>query len=235
MSQLWAEAPEVALAIYAHPADADVACGATLARWAKAGAAVHVVVCTSGDKGTLEAGVEPGQLVTRRAGEVAAAGSVLGVSSQHLLAVADGEVDDGPGLRGRLVELIRRFRPDVVVCPDPEALIFGSAYVNHRDHRMVGWVALDAVAPAAAMPGYFGRSGPPHQVRTVLLSATLHPDCWVDVSETLAAKIETVSCHASQVGDAQWVAPVLSRRAEEEGRAGGALRAEGFRRVTLSR
>ena len=46
--------PEVALAVYAHPDDADVACGGTLARWAKAGASVHLVVCTDGGKGTFD-------------------------------------------------------------------------------------------------------------------------------------------------------------------------------------
>ena len=46
--------PEVALAVYAHPDDADVACGGTLARWAKAGTAVHLVVCTDGGKGTFD-------------------------------------------------------------------------------------------------------------------------------------------------------------------------------------
>ena len=37
------ETPGVVLAVYAHPDDADVGCGGTLARWAKAGSAVHLV------------------------------------------------------------------------------------------------------------------------------------------------------------------------------------------------
>ena len=48
------ETPGVVLAVYAHPDDADVACGGTLARWAKAGSAVHLVVCTDGGKGTSD-------------------------------------------------------------------------------------------------------------------------------------------------------------------------------------
>ncbi|HEX4163326.1 MAG TPA: PIG-L family deacetylase, partial [Acidimicrobiales bacterium] len=40
------------LAVYAHPDDADVGCGGTLARWAKGGSAVHLIVCTDGGKGT---------------------------------------------------------------------------------------------------------------------------------------------------------------------------------------
>ena len=50
---------------------------------------------------------------------------------------------------------IRSVRPDVVCCPDPTAVFFGDAYVNHRDHRVTGWATLDAVAPAAGNPHYF--------------------------------------------------------------------------------
>ena len=59
------------LAVYAHPDDADVACGGTLARWAKAGSAVHLVVCTDGGKGTADPGVKPKELAIERAGELA--------------------------------------------------------------------------------------------------------------------------------------------------------------------
>ena len=53
------ETPGVVLAVYAHPDDADVGCGGTLARWAKAGSAVHLVVCTDGGKGTTDPDVVP--------------------------------------------------------------------------------------------------------------------------------------------------------------------------------
>ena len=51
------------LAVYAHPDDADVACGGALARWAKAGSSVHLIVCTDGGKGTADASVKPKKLV----------------------------------------------------------------------------------------------------------------------------------------------------------------------------
>ncbi|HVM01281.1 MAG TPA: PIG-L family deacetylase, partial [Acidimicrobiales bacterium] len=46
------DTPSSALAVYAHPDDPEVSCGGTLARWAAAGAEVHVVVCAAGDKGS---------------------------------------------------------------------------------------------------------------------------------------------------------------------------------------
>ena len=60
------ETPSVVLAVYAHPDDADVGCGGTLARWAKAGSAVHLVVCTDGGKGTRDPKVKPADLARAR-------------------------------------------------------------------------------------------------------------------------------------------------------------------------
>ena len=60
------ETPGIVLAVYAHPDDADVGCGGTLARWAKAGSAVHLVVCTDGGKGTTDPAVEPARAGARR-------------------------------------------------------------------------------------------------------------------------------------------------------------------------
>lgn len=231
---LLATVPRRALAIYAHPDDAEVACGGTLATWAARGALVHQVVATSGDKGCADPAGDPALLVVARAREVAAAGSILGVASQELLGIPDGEVEDDPGLRRRLVAIVRAVEPDVVLCPDPEALVFGGRYVNHRDHRKLGIAVLDAVAPAAASPAYFPDAGRPHAVTTVLLSASLAPDAWVDIGSGLDAKIAAAACHRTQVGGGDWVGAALRQRAAEAGRAVGVRFAEGFRRIELA-
>ena len=70
-------------------------------------------------------------------------------------AISTASCSDDDELRGRLVALIRRLRPEAVMCPDPTAVFFGEHYVNHRDHRVVGWATLDATTPAAGMPHYF--------------------------------------------------------------------------------
>ena len=48
--------PESAMAIVAHPDDIEFGCAGTLARWAKAGARISFVLCTSGDVGIDEPG-----------------------------------------------------------------------------------------------------------------------------------------------------------------------------------
>lgn len=235
MAELIDQAPASALAVYAHPDDPEVSCGGTLARWVGAGAQVHVVVCTRGDKGSSDPATDPTELTARRAAEMDAAAAHLGLAGHHRLGHPDGDLEDGPHLRAELVRLVRRLRPEVLVCPDPLAVFFGQDYFNHRDHRVVGWSALDAVAPAAALPLYYPEAGPAHQVATVYLSGTLDPDVWIDITTALDAKVEALLCHASQVGEpGEWLRTVVRRRAEEAGSRAGVAYAEGFRRVRLA-
>ncbi len=234
MSEAFERVPERALGIYAHPDDPDVSCGGTLASWAGWGCEVHVVICTDGGKGSADGSVPAEELARVRAGEAAAAASELGLAGQVLLGYPDGELSDGTELRSLLVAAVRRVRPEVVLCPDPTAVFFGQEYVNHRDHRITGWAALDAVAPAAALPHYFPDAGPPFQVPTVLLSGTLDPDTWVDVTGAVDAKGRAVGCHRSQFPDgAEWAADAVRSRAEDAGRRCGAPYAEEFRRLRL--
>lgn len=231
------ETPSVVLAVYAHPDDADVGCGGSLARWAKAGSDVHLVVCTDGGKGTSDSGIVPSELAEERAGELEASSALIGLRSLENLGLPDGELVDSATFRGELVRRVRALRPDLVCGHDPSALFFGRDYVNHRDHRILGLALLDAVAPAAALPHYFPEAGAPHQVRTVLLSGTLEPDEWVDVTDTIETKAAAVECHRTQfagsAGSAGWAGEAVCQRAAEEGRRAGVEYAEGFRRLTL--
>ncbi len=234
MAELVTDVTDVVLAVYAHPDDADVAAAGTLARWAAAGCQVHLLVLTDGGKGTADPKVKPAELARRRAAELDEAAAVVGLASHTVLGGTDGELDDRDGLCGELVGWVRRVRPSVVLGHDPTAVFFGQEYFNHRDHRTAGWVLLDALAPAAALPHYFPEQGPLHQVTTVYLSGTLEPDVWVDISASIEAKVAAVECHRSQfAGEAGWVGDVVRRRAEEEGRRAGVPFAEGFRRLRL--
>ncbi len=234
MAEIVTSVPRTVLAIYAHPDDPDVSAGGTLASWAASGAEVHVCICADGDKGSTDPDMDPELLVARRRAEVAAAGAFLGVASHHWLGMRDGEIEDTAALRGRLVALVRTLRPEVVVSPDPTAVFFGQSYVNHRDHRILGWSILDAVAPAAANPHYFPGLDPAHSVAELYLSGTLEPDAWVDITATIDAKAAAIACHTSQVGEpGEWLRDVVRQRAEDAGATAGVLYAEGFRRIVL--
>ncbi len=222
--------PRRVLAVYAHPDDPEVSCAGTLSRWAHAGSEVHLVIATRGEKGSGDPTDDPDHIAARRAGEADAAATIMGLASHELLGYPDGELENSIELRGRLVERIRRIRPDVVMGPDPTAIFFGSSYVNHHDHRGIGFALLDACAPAAGSPHYFPESGSAHHVPAVYLSGTLEPDTWVDITDTLEVKVAALLCHASQLGgDADLAADIVRRRAASAGSAGGVAFAEAYR------
>jgi LmbE family N-acetylglucosaminyl deacetylase len=233
------DTPARVLAIYAHPDDPEISAGGTLARWADRGAEVHVVVTTRGDKGTNDPDADLAELARLRVEETAAAAQVLGIAFHHHLDHPDGEIADDRALRLELVRLIRSVRPDAVCCPDPTAVFFGDAYVNHRDHRVTGWATLDAVAPAAGNPHYFpeltAEGLETHQVRALYLSGTFEPNVWVDIGSTLERKIEALFRHASQlVETGDWFRDFLRESAIDAGRVAGVQFAEAFRRIALA-
>lgn len=229
-----ADIPQRALAVFAHPDDPEVACGGTLARWAGGGSQVHLVIANRGEKGSADPATDPDALAEARAAEVVRAGEVMGVASVEHLGYPDGELDNDAVLRTRLIELIRQRQPAAVVAPDPTAVFFGESYVNHRDHRELGWAVLDSLVPAAS-PLYVPEAGPAHQVGLVLLSGSLEADAWVDITATLDAKVAAVACHESRLGgDPLLVAQLLEQRAAEEGRRAGIGHAEAFRRLRFA-
>src|SRR5262252_5546984 len=118
MADLVAEVPASALAVYAHPDDPEVSCGGTLACWVRAGADAHLVLVNRGDKGSTEPSTDADDLATVRAKEVDEAAAVLGLAGWDLLGLPDGESENNLALREDLVRIVRRVRPEVVICPD---------------------------------------------------------------------------------------------------------------------
>ena len=72
MSGVEYETPGRVLAVYAHPDDPEISAGGTLARWAAAGAEVHSLVTTKGDKGTSDPDADT-DASSRREGRLAKA------------------------------------------------------------------------------------------------------------------------------------------------------------------
>ena len=230
--------PASVLAVYAHPDDPEISAGGTLAAWADAGAAVHVLITTRGDKGSSDPDSDGDALARLRIEETDAAGKVLGLAGHVHLEYSDGELPDDLTLREQIVRHVRELRPEVVLCPDPTAVFFGDSYYNHRDHRVTGFATLDAIAPAAGNPHYFAqhlREGlAVHHVRAVYLSGTLEPNCWIDTTRTQDRKVEALFKHASQlVETGEWFREFLGDLAEQGGRAAGVRYAEGFRRLVF--
>src|ERR1019366_1756943 len=100
---------------YAHPDDADVACGGTLAAWSKFGSKVRLLVLADGAKGTTDPAGDVVSIAARRAGELHDAAGALGIAGVEQLGIPDGEVENSLTTRGAIVEAIRRLRPTAVL------------------------------------------------------------------------------------------------------------------------
>lgn len=230
------------LVIVAHPDDCELTCAGAVARWIQQGDRAVLLVATDGARGGKLPGSVAERVVRERREEQRAAADVLGIEEVLFLGFPDGELRDDVELRGALVEQIRRLKPDVVVLPDPLTVIYHSYYVNHRDHRMLGIAALDAMYPEASNAGYFPdqlEAGLEiHKVPEVLLAQTEAPNYWVDVSETLDTRFDALRRHRSQI--ALWPEngeAVIRQQRELAGLIGldhGVQYAEEYRRVVVN-
>ena len=228
------DAPQRALAVFAHPDDPEVACAGTLAAWVAAGCEAHLVIANSGDKGSSDPSCDPDALAAVRLEEARHASDVLGLASMVSLACPDGELENTVEFRRQLIGLIRTHRPDVVIAPDPTAVYFGNSYVNHHDHRALGWAVLDVSGSMAGGALYEPDTGAAHQMSSLLLAGTLEPDTWVDIGATIGKKLDALRCHASQLHDGdEVVAALVEARAADAGKAAGVRYAEGFRRLAF--
>ncbi|HEY3489460.1 MAG TPA: PIG-L deacetylase family protein [Candidatus Deferrimicrobiaceae bacterium] len=193
--------PASAMGIFAHPDDAEFTVAGTLARWAAAGCEVTLVLLTSGNVGTHDVTLTREKLAEIREREERASAGKLGVKNIVFLGHDDCELQPTMAIRRELVREIRRFRPEVVLCNDPQSLFIEEHYVNHPDHRAAGTVAIDAVFPCVEMELLWPELGPVHKVHALYVSSTQAPNRWIDVTATLGLKIAALNEHRSQLGE----------------------------------
>jgi LmbE family N-acetylglucosaminyl deacetylase len=220
------------MVVIAHPDDAESWAGGTVATLARRGCEVTYVVVTSGDKGSADRTMTPARLSAIREKEQRDAARVLGVQHVAFLGYPDCEVEDTCALRREVTRQIRRFKPGLVITHDPHRTYDAGA--SHRDHRIVGAVAMDCVYPLApsglAFPELFPEYEP-HRVREVYLMQSADPQLFVDIAATIELKGKALACHVSQVGQPAAVAASVRSRAALLGERCGLLYAEAFRRI----
>lgn len=180
--------PVDVLAIAAHPDDAELTCGGTLAATAKRGARVGILDLTAGELGSRGS-------AAIRADESARASEVLGVAWRQTLGLPDAGIRNDDHARAALVEVLRAVRPTIVIAPAP------APYGRHPDHR----VAAELIRDAAFLAGLrnYARGGEPHRPRKVLHTITyredhLKPTFVVDISDVFDLKVAAIACYRSQ-------------------------------------
>ena len=233
--------PKRVMIIVAHPDDGEFMAAGTLAKWARQGSEIYYVLCTSGDKGTSDPEVNPEELAVTREREQRAAAAVVGAKDVVFLRYPDGALQNTLELRRDLVREIRRNKPDVLICQDPTNR-YSDSYINHPDHRAAGDTALDAVFPSArdyhAFPDLIAEGFMPHNTLEIYLGAQgSNATVWVDIADTIDAKIAALREHKSQVGEdperLQGMADQIKQRSAEVGAAHAMSYAESFRYIHL--
>jgi LmbE family N-acetylglucosaminyl deacetylase len=229
-----------ALILFAHPDDAEFMCGGTVARWAREGTRVDYVVVTDGSAGSNEPGVTREQMRPIREREQRAAAEVLGVASVTFLGEVDGHLEVTLDTRRKVCREVRRLRPDVIVAPDPQRLWSGTGYINHSDHKAAGALALSAVMPDSPtrlmFPELLEEGLEPFEIPALWL-VTLEPDTYVDITETMDVKLESLRRHQSQGTEESepWVRLRAKETAAEAATAGQTMEyAESFRAFSFA-
>jgi LmbE family N-acetylglucosaminyl deacetylase len=198
-------APRRALIIQAHPDDVEFSAAGTVAKWVSEGTEVHYCSITSGDKGSADPAITGPELATTRECEQRNACAVLGVRSVIFLGYQDATLVPDLNLRRELTRVIRRVRPDVLMCQDPTMRYSGQRYINHPDHIAAGEAALAAVFPSArdikTFPELLAEGLEPHITPEIYIYGAREADVWVDITATIDTKVAALKEHKSQVGD----------------------------------
>jgi len=229
--------PQSILVILAHPDDPEFFCGATLAKWARAGHHITYQLLTCGDKGfndSTTADMTPDVLCALRHEEQQAAAKIIGAEAVHIMNNPDGYLVADLDFRREVTRAIRNFKPDILVTCDPQNL-FAAYGINHPDHRAAGQVVLEAVFPAAGNRAYFPEllveGYEPHMPKEVWCSLTQQPDTIVDVTETWLVKMEAILKHTSQIPNVEKFTERMKARHTEDSTDENPRYEEKFRRI----
>lgn len=186
------------LAIMAHPDDAELLCGGTLARMAAHGHRVGILDLTGGESGSF------GDRDTR-AREAQAAAGLLGVAERRTAGLPDGRLENTPAARSVVATLIRELRPRTVILHWPEA--------RHPDHRAASELARDAcfIAGIRNAQDVGGDAFRPHKLLFSLTyqEANVKPSFVVDITDFIDRKLEAIFAFGSQFAEKTSMGDVL--------------------------
>ena len=178
------------LAIAAHPDDAELTCGGTLALAARQGHRVGILDLVAGETGTSGT-------AALRLQEAERGARALGVQARANAGLPDAHLHNTDATRRVVVEWIRRFRPRTVILPFPIG--------RHPDHRIASELARDAcyLAGLKRYDAAGGRGGAAHRPHKILYALAyredpVKPTFVVDISRTFAAKLKAIRCYRSQ-------------------------------------
>lgn len=219
------------LVLAAHPDDAELGCGGTIAKHVKMGHKVGVVDFTRGELGTR------GTIETRMA-EAAESSRILGLAARENLGLPDGFFKNEKEHQLEVIRAIRKYQPDVVIA--------NAVYDRHSDHGRGAELAHDACFLSGLAKietiDEAGKAQSPWRPKALyhyIQSLFIEPDFVVDITDSWDKKIESVRAFKTQFFDPNSKEPstyisspeflrMVESRAIELGHAIGVKYGEGF-------
>ncbi len=218
------------LAIGSHPDDVELGCGATVAKEAARGKKVGIIDLTRGELGTRGS-------AAIRDKEAKASAEILGVAFRENMGFADGFFVNDKQHQLQLIEKIRQYQPDIVLC--------NAIDDRHIDHGKGSQLVSDAcflsglLKIETQLEGEQQAHWRPKHVYHYIQWKTITPDFVVDVSGYMEKKLEAILAYSSQFydpGSKEAETPITSKnflesityRAQDLGRLVGVEYAEGF-------
>lgn len=181
------------LGIGAHPDDLEIACGGTLAKFHQLGHQIVMGIACQGDKGHRY--IAPEELARIRYEESKKSSTLINAPVYNL-GFKDGEiVAEDLASRWKMVDLIRRASPDLIITHHPEdyhadhvavsKLVVDASFMVSVPHIKTEFPTIDKVPQIYYMDNYAGVNFTPIE--------------YVDISDTFAIKEKMLSAHQSQI------------------------------------
>lgn len=219
------------LVLAAHPDDAEISCGGTIAKHISLGHTVGIVDFTRGELGTRGT-------PEIRAQEARQAADILGVVVRDNLGLADGFFQNDPAHQLKVIQAIRKYQPDIVLA--------NAVFDRHIDHGKGASLGYDASFLSGLVKietkdenGKSQRAWRPSVVYHYIQSNFIEPDFIVDISDHFEVKMKAIRAFRTQFYDPNSNEPatyisnpgflkMLESRATEFGHAIGSQYGEGF-------
>jgi N-acetylglucosamine malate deacetylase 1 len=218
------------LVLAAHPDDAELGCGGTIAKHVASGRKVGIIDFTRGELGTR------GTVQTRDQ-EAQDSASILGLSVRENLNFRDGFFQNDEAHQKEVIRIIRKYQPEIVLA--------NAIYDRHPDHGKGSSLSFDSCFYAGLNKietkdhGVVQPAWRPKHLYHYIQSRMIQPDFVVDVSDFWDTKMKSVRAFKTQFHDPSSNEPetfisspafikLLEARGHEFGYAIGATYGEGF-------
>ena len=218
------------LAFAVHPDDVELGCSGLLLNEKKLGKKTGVIDLTQGELGTR------GTIQSRKK-EAAAASKILELDIRENLKMADGFFEINEAHQRKIIAVIRKYRPEIIICNAPED--------RHPDHGR----SSQLVADAAFLSGLrkietrinnkTQEAWRPKYVLHYIQDRYLKPDFVYDITAVFDKKMDSAKAYTSQFFDSNSREPEtyisspdfldsIEYRAKMMGKMIGVKYAEGF-------